>query len=209
MKIPFAALLLAATPALALELEADPAHSTASFAIKHMVANTVRGHFGKLTSTANIDPQDPTKGSVTATIDVASIDTNNEKRDGHLKSADFFDAKKCPQITFKSNTLEKAGKDELKVTGDLTIHCVTRPVALDVTYTPNPLKSPFGTTVYPATATTKIKRSDFGLTWNKSLETGGVLVSDDVNIELNLEYVPRQAEAKKEAAAETKAPKKK
>ena len=206
MKIPFAALLLAATPALALELEADPAHSTASFAVKHMVANTVHGRFGKLTSTANLDPQDPTKGNVTATIEVASITTDNEKRDGHLKSADFFDAQKCPQITFKSNKLEKAGADQLKVTGDLTIHCVTRPVTLDATYSPNPIKSPFGTTVSPATATTRIKRSDFGLTWNKTLETGGVLVSDDVNIELNLEYVAKQAEGKKEAAAETQAP---
>jgi polyisoprenoid-binding protein YceI len=208
MKLALTAILLAATPALALQLEADPAHSSASFTVKHMVANTVHGQFGKLTSTASFDPQDPSKSSVTASIDVASINTNNEKRDGHLKSADFFDAQKCPQITFKSTKAEKAGNDQLKVTGDLTLHCVTKPVTLEATYSPNPIKSPFGTTVYPATATTKIKRSDYGLTWNKTLETGGVLVSDDVNIELNLEYVLKPAEAKKEAAAETKAPKK-
>ena len=207
MKI-LTALLLAATPALAVQLEADPAHSSASFSVKHMVANTVHGSFGKLTSTANYDPQDPSKTTVTTTIDVASITTNNEKRDAHLKSADFFDAQKCPQMTFKSTKVEKTGNDALKITGDLTLHCVTKPVTLDATYSPNPMKSPFGTTVYPATATTKIKRSDFGLTWNKALESGGVLVSDDVNIELNLEYVAKPAEAKKEASAETKTPKK-
>ena len=105
------ALLLAAT----LQLEADPNHTTASFAVKHMMINTVRGEFGKVTGTLNWDKDDPTRSSVEMKIDSSSIDTRNEKRDGHLKSADFFDAAKCPEITFKSNKIEKAGGDKYRV----------------------------------------------------------------------------------------------
>lgn len=208
MKIALAVLLLAApTLAATVELENDPAHSTASFAVKHMMINTVRGEFRKWTSTLAWDKDDPSKSTVAVKIDAASINTNNEKRDGHLKSPDFFDAAKCPEITFKSSKVESAGDNKYKVTGDLTMHCQTHPVTLDAAFSPNPMKTPFGSTVYVGSATGTVKRSEWGLTWNKSLEqAGGVLVSDEVNLQIDGEFTPKQASpaAKKEAAAETR-----
>ena len=196
MKIALAALLLAA-PAFAapVELDADPAHSTASFAVKHMMVNTVRGEFSKFTSTLLWDKEDPSKSSVNVKIDATSVDTHNEKRDGHLKSPDFFDAGKCPEITFKSNKIEKAdGENKFKVTGDLTMHCQTHPATLAATFTPNPMKSPFGGEVYVGSATGTVKRSEWGLVWNKPLEqAGGVLVSDEVSLEINSEFNPKAA----------------
>ena len=196
MKIALAALLLAA-PAFAapVELDADPAHSTASFAVKHMMVNTVRGEFSKFTSTLLWDKEDPSKSSVNVKIDATSVDTHNEKRDGHLKSPDFFDAAKCPEITFKSNKIEKAaGDNKFKVTGDLTMHCQTHPATLDATFTPEPMKSPFGTTVYVGSAVGTVKRAEWGLTWNKPLEqAGGTLVSDEVQLEVNAEFNPKAA----------------
>lgn len=196
------AALLAAAP---LTLEADPAHSSAAFAVKHMVVTTVRGQFDKVASTLEWNKDDPTKSSVEVKIDAASIDTHNEKRDGHLKSADFFDVEKCPEISFKSEKLQKAGKS-YKVTGPLTMHCQTRPVTLQAVFS-GPQKTPMGTTVYAAEVTGKLKRSDWGLKWNKAIEGGGVVVSDDVNLDLNFEY-GQKAEAKKEAQAESKPEKK-
>ena len=213
MKIALAALLLAA-PAFAapLALDSDPGHSTASFAVKHMMINTVHGAFSKMTSTLLWDKDDPSKSSVQVKIDAASVDTHNEKRDGHLKSPDFFDAAKCPEITFKSNKIEKAeGENKYKVTGDLTMHCQTHPAALVATFTPNAIKSPWGTEVYAGSATGTVKRSEWGLTWNKPLEqAGGVLVSDEVSLEVDAEYGVKAAApaVKKEGAAETKAKKK-
>ena len=201
MTLVLAALIAAAAP---LTLEADPAHTTAGFAVKHMVVTTVRGEFTKVSSTLHWNKEDPAKSSVDVKIDAASVNTNNEKRDTHLKSPDFFDAQKCPEITFKSNRIAKESADKYKVSGDLTMHCVTRPVSLDVQFADRPVKSPWGTTIYAANATGRIKRSDWGLTWNKTLESGGVLVSDDINLDLDLEYVSKPAEAKKEAQAETK-----
>ncbi len=201
MTLVLAALIAAAAP---LTLEADPAHTTAGFAVKHMVVTTVRGEFTKVSSTLHWNKEDPGKSSVDVKIDAASVNTNNEKRDTHLKSPDFFDAQKCPEITFKSNRIAKESADKYKVSGDLTMHCVTRPVSLDVQFADRPVKSPWGTTIYAANATGRIKRSDWGLTWNKTLESGGVLVSDDINLDLDLEYVSKPAEAKKEAQAETK-----
>ena len=195
------AVLFAAAP---LTLEGDPAHTTAGFAVKHMVVTTVRGQFSKVNSTLHWNKDDPAKSSVDLKIDPASITTNNEKRDNHLRSPDFFDVQKCPEITFKSNKVQKSGADNYKVAGDLTMHCVTKPVTLDVQFADHPVKSPFGTTVYAANATGKIKRSDWGLNWNKALESGGVLVSDDVNLDIDIEFVAKPAEAKKEAQAETK-----
>jgi len=207
MKIALAALLLAA-PAFAatMELENDPPHTTASFAVKHMMINTVRGQFGKVTSTLHWDKDDPTKSSVEVKIDVASIDTRNDQRDGHLKSPDFFDAAKCPEITFKSTRIEKAGDDKYKVSGDLTMHCQTHPVTLDATFNPNPIKSPWGTMVYVGSGTATVKRAEWGLTWNKPLEqAGGVLVGDDVVLQVDAEYLAKQpAPAAKEAATEKK-----
>ncbi len=191
----FLAALLAAT----IELHADPPHTTASFAVKHMVVTTVRGQFGKTESTLLWDKQDPTKSSVDFKIDVSTIDTREAKRDGHLKSPDFFDSARCPEMTFKSTKIEPAGGDKFKVSGDLTMHCVTKPVTLDVIFNSNGMKSPWGTTVYAATANGKLNRSDWGLIWNKALESGGMLVSDDVDLEVDVEYVQKPAEAKNEA----------
>ena len=199
----FLAAFLTAAP---ITLEADPNHSTAAFSVKHMMVTTVRGAFTKFSSTLTFDKEDPAKTSVVLKIDPASINTNNEKRDGHLKSPDFFDVQKCPEMTFKSNRIEKSG-DKYKVTGDLTMHCVTKPLSLEASFTEQPIKSPFGTSVYPASATGKLKRSEWGLTWNKALESGGAMVSDDVNLDLEFEFLQKPLEGKKEAQAETKAKK--
>src|SRR2546430_2810803 len=194
------AAVLAAAP---VTLEAAPNHSTVGLSVKHMVVTTVRGQFARFSSTLNWNKDDPSRSAIELKVDPSSINTNNEKRDGHLKSPDFFDVQKCPEMTFKSNRIEKSG-DKYKVMGDLTMHCVTKPVTLEASFTDQPIKSPFGTSVYPASATGKLKRSEWGLTWNKVLETGGAVVSDEVNLELDFEYLPRAAEAKKEAQAEVK-----
>src|SRR5260370_24823288 len=144
----FLAALLAAT----IELHADPPHTTASFAVKHMVVTTVRGQFGKTESTLLWDKQDPTKSSVDFKIDVSTIDTREAKRDGHLKSPDFFDAARCPEMTFKSSKIEPAGGDKFKVSGDLTMHFGTKPGTLGVIFNSNRIKSPLGTTLHSATA---------------------------------------------------------
>jgi polyisoprenoid-binding protein YceI len=203
MKLAIAALLLA-SPAFAapIELESDQAHTTATFAVKHMMVNTVRGEFSKASATLNWDKDDPAKSTVSAKIDVASIETRNEKRDGHLKSADFFDAAKCPEITFKSTRVEKAGDDKYKLTGDLTMHCQTHPATFDAAFTSTPIKAPWGALVYAGNAVTTIKRSEWGLNWNKPLDqAGGMLVSDEVKFEIDAEFGQKQAAApaKKEA----------
>jgi polyisoprenoid-binding protein YceI len=195
-------LLAALLTAAPITLEADPNHSTVSFSVKHMMVTTVRGTFTKFSSTLTFDKDDLPKSSVVLNVDPASINTNNEKRDGHLRSPDFFDVQRCPEMTFKSTRIEKSG-DKYKVTGDLNMHCVTRPLTLEASFTDQPVKGPMGP-VYPASATGKLKRSDWGLTWNKPLESGGVIVSDDVNVELDFEYVPKQVQAKKEVQEETK-----
>jgi polyisoprenoid-binding protein YceI len=194
------AALVAAAP---LTLESDPNHSAAGFTVKHMMVTTVRGNFTRFSSTIQRNKDDPGKSSVEVKIDPASINTNNEKRDGHLKSADFLDVQKCPEMTFKSRSIQKAG-DKYTVAGDLTLHCVTKPLTLEATFSDNPVKSPAGTLVYPASATGKLKRSEWGLTWNKALESGGALVSDEVNVEFEFEYVPRASEPAKQTQAETK-----
>jgi polyisoprenoid-binding protein YceI len=198
------ALLLFAAPALAVELQVDPAHSTATFAIKHMMVSTVHGSFGKVTGTVNHDPKDPTKSSANIQIDPASLDTRVEKRDAHLKSADFFDVQKCPEMTFKSTKIEKAGDKKYKVTGDLTMHCITKPVTLEVEGLNGPVKSPKGANLYAATATGKLNRKEFGLNWNQAIEAGGVAVGEDVQLTVDLELNDSPPAARKEAQAETK-----
>src|SRR5713226_8823016 len=190
--------------ALGVELQVDPVHSTATFAIKHMMVSTVHGNFGKVTGTVNHDPKDPTKSSANIQIDPASLDTRVEKRDAHLKSADFFDVQKCPEMIFKSTKVEKAGDKKYKVTGDLTMHCTTKPVTLDVEGLNGPVKGPQGANLYAATATGKLSRKDFGLTWNRALEAGGVAVGDDVQLTVDLELTDSPPAARKEAQAETK-----
>ena len=180
------ALVLPAS-AFAADYEIDPAHSSASFSVKHMMVSTVRGQFNKLSGTFLYDEKNPAKSKLEATIDASSIDTNEPKRDEHLKSPDFFDVAKYPTITFKSTKVEKGAKGHLKVTGDLTMHGVTRPVTLDVEGPTAPAKDPWGNVKVGATATTTVNRKDFGLNWNKALETGGVMVSDEVKITIDTE----------------------
>jgi polyisoprenoid-binding protein YceI len=204
MKTVLALVVLCAAPALAVELKVDPAHSSASFAVKHMMVSTVRGNFGKVTGKVSYDPKDPTRSSSIIEIDPASIDTRNDQRDTHLKSADFFDVGKCPNMTFKSTKVEKGSDKHYNVTGELTMHCTTKLVTLDVESFNGPVKGPQGANLYATTATGKLSRKDFGLLWNKALEAGGVAVGDEVLLTVELEMNDSPAAAKKEAQAETK-----
>jgi len=201
LKPAIAALVLAAPMvAFGAEFEIDSAHSAANFTVKHMMVTNVRGTLGKVTGKANIDEKDITRSTVEAVIDPSAINTNEPKRDEHLRSPDFFDVAKYPTITFKSTKVEKAGEN-LKVSGDLTMHGVTRPVTLDVDGFTTEAKDPWGNVKRGGTATTKVNRKDFGLVWNKALETGGVAVGDEVSITLDLEL-----NKKKEAAPAAAAP---
>lgn len=166
----------------------DTSHSEVTFAVRHMMISTVRGKFNKFSGTIDFNEADPAKSTVDVSIETASIDTRDEKRDGHLKSGDFFDVEKFPALTFKSTRVEKVSDNSGRVYGDLTIRDVTRPVVLDVEYA-GQARSPWGTTSAGFSATTKINRKDFGLTWNVALETGGVLVGEDISIAIEAELV--------------------
>ncbi|OJT27557.1 protein yceI precursor [Archangium sp. Cb G35] len=202
---PAIAALVLASPSLAFaaEFTIDSAHSAANFSVKHMMVSNVRGAFSKVTGTANIDEKDITKSTVEAVIDATTINTNEPKRDEHLRSADFFDTAKYPTITFKSTKVEKAGQG-LKVTGDLTMHGVTKPVVLEAEGFTTEAKDPWGNTKRGGSATTKINRKEFGLGWNSVLETGGVAVGEEVTITLDLELNKKQAPAATPAAPATK-----
>jgi polyisoprenoid-binding protein YceI len=183
-----AAALTVPSLALAAEYVFDPAHTTAQFAVKHLMVTNVRGEFSKVTGKLNIDDKDITKSSVEVSIDASTIDTREPNRDNHLKSPDFFDVAKFPNITFKSTKVEKAGDKKLKVTGDLTIHGVTKQAVLDVEGPTPEIKYPGQPEMRRgASATTKISRKDFGLTWNQALEAGGVAVGDEVTVFLEIE----------------------
>jgi polyisoprenoid-binding protein YceI len=169
----------------------DPAHSAAHFSVRHMMISNVRGEFTKVSGTVKIDADHAQNSSVEALIDAASINTNEPQRDAHLKSADFFDVEKYPEMVFRSKAV-KAEDRELKVKGDLTIHGVTREVTLTVEGPTPEAKDPWGNQRIGATASTKINRKDFGLVWNVALEAGGVLVGEDIKISIDLEAL-RQA----------------
>ena len=173
----------------------DPAHSSAQFTVRHMMITNVRGGFRSVQGTVVNDSANPADSSIEAVIDPGTISTLDEQRDGHLKSADFLDVDKYPTITFKSTKVTPAGEGEWKVTGNLTIHGVTNEVVLNVEGPTAEGKDPFGNTRVGASASTKIKRSDFGLTWNAALETGGILIADDVKIELELSLIKSEAAA--------------
>jgi polyisoprenoid-binding protein YceI len=168
----------------------DPAHSHVEFAVKHLMISTVKGRFGVVRGTVRTDEADPTKNRVEVEIDAESIDTREPQRDAHLKSADFFDIEKFPKLTFTSTRIADVDGDSFKLTGDLAIHGVTRPVTLDVT-SEGRGKDPWGGERAGFSATGKIKRSEFGLTWNQVLETGGFVVGDDVKIALEIELVKK------------------
>ncbi len=180
------AVLAAPALAQAADWQIDPAHSSVGFAVKHLMVSTVRGEFGKVQGTASWSKPDFSDAKVDVTVDATSIDTREPKRDAHLKSADFFDVAKFPTLTFKSKRVEKSGA-HVKLIGDLTIHGVTKEVAFEVTGPSPEMKTPWGTVATGAEARAKINRKDYGLNWNKALEAGGVMVSDEVNIEINLE----------------------
>lgn len=167
----------------------DPAHSSASFSIKHMMIAKVHGGFEKLSGTLVYDRNNVEVSQVEAVIEAASINTREPKRDEHLRSADFFDVEKFPTLNFKSTKIEKTGDESLKVIGDLTIHGVTQSVVFVAEGPSDELKDPWGNTKIGISATTKIKRKDFGLTWNAALEAGGILVGDDVTITLDVQFV--------------------
>ncbi len=166
----------------------DSAHTIASFSTRHMMVTTVRGTLGTVTGEVEFDAANPAAASVTATIDTAGLNSGVADRDNHLRSADFLDVEKFPSVTFKSTRIEVTGDDTAKVHGDLTIRGVTRPVVLNAEYI-GQVASPFGDTRVGFTASTKINREDFGLTWNVALEAGGVLVGKDIKVELDVEAV--------------------
>jgi polyisoprenoid-binding protein YceI len=167
----------------------DPEHSNVGFKVRHLMVSNVKGSFDKHTGTVDINDKDITKSKVEVSIDTNSINTNVNKRDEHLRSADFLDVAKFPAMTFVSKKVAKAGKDKLKVTGELTLHGVTREVVLDVEGPSKESKDPWGNIRKGATATTKINRKDFGLVWNKALETGGVVVGEEITITLEIEMI--------------------
>ena len=169
----------------------DPEHSNVGFKIRHLMVSNVRGSFEKHSGIVDLNDKDITKSKVAVTIDTNSINTNVQKRDEHLRSADFFDVAKFPTMTFVSKKVARAGKDKLKVTGDLTLHGVTKQVVLDVEGPSKESKDPWGTIRKGATATTKINRKDFGLVWNKALETGGVAVGEEITISLEIEMIKK------------------
>lgn len=163
----------------------DPAHASVGFKVKHMMINDVHGAFDKVDGTIMLDPKNIAGSTVDVTIETASINTRAEKRDNHLRSADFFDAAKYPAITFKSKKIEKKG-EQWVMTGDLTIRGVTKEIQLPFAMS-GPVMNPWGQSVIAVSASTEINRQDFGVSWNKSLDAGGVLVGDKVTIEIEAE----------------------
>jgi polyisoprenoid-binding protein YceI len=194
-------LLLSPALARASTWDIDPAHSTVEFSVRHMMVTTVKGQFQQVKGTVELDDKDATKSTVEVSIETASIDTREAKRDAHLKSPDFFDAAKFPALTFKSTKIEKAAKSKFKVTGDLTMHGVTKTVVLTVEGPSAAIKDPYGRTVRGVMATGKLDRKDWGMTWNKALDAGGMVVSDEVKLEINAELAERAAAAPEPAAA--------
>jgi polyisoprenoid-binding protein YceI len=167
----------------------DPAHSNVEFKVKHMMISNVKGTFSGLDGTLIEDTSHPTLSHVDATIDISTISTGDAQRDAHLKSADFFHHEQHPTMTFHSTRVEKKGDGEYAVTGDLTVHGATKPVVFAVEGPSAPGKDPYGNTRIGLSATTRINRKDFGLTWNAALETGGILVGEDVQITLDVQFI--------------------
>ena len=166
----------------------DTSHTNLEFGVKHMMVTTVRGYFSKFDGEITVDPNNLLNSKVEGWVDLSSIDTHDANRDAHLRSSDFFDAETHPQMTFVSKRIEKAGGNQYKVTGDLTIRGVTREFTFDVT-NEGQNKNPWGGMVWGLTAKGALNRKDYGLNWNVALETGGWLVGDQVKINVELELV--------------------
>jgi polyisoprenoid-binding protein YceI len=167
----------------------DPAHSVAEFKVKHMMISNVKGRFSKLSGALVFDESNLANSRIEVSAEAGSIQTGDEQRDAHLKSADFFDIEKFPSLSFKSKSVNTVRDGELSVEGDLTIHGVTRKVSFAVEGPTPPTKDPWGNTRIAVSASTKINRKDFGLTWNAALETGGILVGEEVTITLDTQFV--------------------
>ena len=184
-------LLVLALPlaALASTWNLDPDHSTAQFKVKHLMISNVKGNFETISGVLNLDDRDITRSRVEVNIQVTSVNTNIKKRDDHLRSADFFDVARFPAMTFTSTRVEKAGPDKLRVTGNLTLKGVTRPVVLHVDGLTPEIRDPWGYVRRGASATATINRRDFGITWNKSMDNGGSVVGEEVAIQLEVEFV--------------------
>jgi polyisoprenoid-binding protein YceI len=181
----------AATASTVTAWEIDPAHSHAQFKVRHMMISNVKGEFTKLTGSVKWDNADITRSSVEVTADAASINTRDPQRDGHLRSADFFDVEHYPAITLRSTNITRSSDGTLELTGDLTIHGVTKPANFLVDGPTPETKDPWGNIRVGVEATATIDRKDFGLTWNSGLETGGVLVGDKVTITVDAELVKK------------------
>lgn len=175
--------------AMASTWDMDPSHSSAQFKVRHLMISNVKGVFEKMSGTLYLDDRDITKSRVDVKIDVASINTNIKGRDDHLRSADFFDIARYPFMTFTSTKVESAGPGRLKVTGNLTMKGVTRPVVLNVDGLTSDVKDPWGLIRRGASATTTLNRRDFGITWNKTMDNGGVVVGEEVAVMLEVEFV--------------------
>jgi polyisoprenoid-binding protein YceI len=186
-----AVLTLCSLPLLAgtTTYKIDPKHSDAQFAVTHLMISTVRGEFHGINGTVVYDDADVSKSSVEVTIDATSVDTREPDRDKDLRSDHFFDTANHPTMTFRSTKVESAGPGKLKVTGELTIRGNTKPVVLEVSAPKPPIKDPWGLQRTAISGTTKINRQDFGVSWNKTLDSGGVVVGDDVNITLDVEMI--------------------
>lgn len=190
--MPTTVLFLAAAAVLeaqSVNYTIDTLHSAANFSVRHMMITTVRGQFGGLKGTVKFDAKNPAATAIDASIDASTINTGEPKRDADLKGEEFFDIKRFPAMKFRSTKVEAAGAGRLKVSGDLTINATTRPVLMDVEGPTPPIKDTRGREKVGATATTRISRKEFGITWNQVLEAGGVAVSDEVSITIDLELI--------------------
>ena len=167
----------------------DPAHSSAEFKVKHMMISNVKGTFSGLTGTLTEDTADPTRSRIEATVDIGTLNTGDAQRDAHLKSAEFFHHEQHPTMTFTSTKVQKKSEGEYTVTGELTIHGVSKQVTFAVDGPTAPAKDPWGNTRIGLSATTKINRKDFGLGWNAALETGGFLVGEEVQISIEAQFI--------------------
>jgi polyisoprenoid-binding protein YceI len=190
-----AALLPLASIASATTWEIDPAHTSVQFSVRHLMISNVRGEFGTVTGSVRQNDRDIAASAFEATIDATSITTRDAKRDAHLRGPDFLDVAQYPTIHFVSKRLEPAGTGHWKVLGELTLHGVTREITLDVDGPTPEMKDPSGTIRAGAAATTKINRKDFGINWNKALDAGGVAVSDEVAITIDVEAIKQVAPA--------------
>ena len=187
-----AAVLAISSPAATTTWIIDPQHTAAGFSVKHLMISTVRGQFKSVTGTVVWDDQDINKSTVDVTIDANTVDTSEPKRDADLKSANFFDVAHYPTITFKSKKIEPVSAGKMKITGDLTIHGVTKEVVLNVEGPTGAVKDPWGNTRVAASATTKINRQDFGIKWDNKMDNGGLVVSNDVDITIDLEMIKKE-----------------